>query len=283
MVGPHLDEHERELGRIQGEGLDRRRQLDESRAKRLHRLLGALVAGLNVAVELEGGEAIGHGDRASGKRLRPAPGVQRQLAKRAGRDGVRDQRRRSAGHRCEHSAAVGDASSQRPERVERRSQRDHPVERDPPGRRLDAADTADRRGSADRTGRVSTGGDRNHARGHGGGRAATGTAGGELGAPRVAHLVGGATAGELVRMQMPDEHHARGAQARPCGAVGVGDVALEHAAGGSQRQALDRVEILQPDRHTAQQRRLIALRGKPAVGLARLLVGRLADRAGPRR
>ena len=137
--------------------------------------------------------------------------------------------------------------------VERRRERDDSAHRDEPARRLDRRRPALRRGDAQRAGRVGAG-----RRGHLPGRerrrrAAARAARRPLERPRVADLVGRPAAGELVRVQVAEQHHALGGEPRPDVAVALGHL-VEHAARGGQRLAGDGVEILQPDRDPAERR-----------------------------
>ena len=61
------------------------------------------------------------------------------------------------------------------------------------------------------------------------------------------------------------EDHAVAAQAPPHGAVGRGDAALEHAAGGRQLQPAHGEEVLERQRDAAQRRGPVALRGAAGV------------------
>ena len=79
-----------------------------------------------------------------------------------------------------------------------------------------------RRRDAERSGRVRPGGRGHHARGERRGRAAARSAGRALERPRVADLVGRPAGGELVRVQVAEQHHPARAQPAPDVAVRVG-------------------------------------------------------------
>ena len=87
--------------------------------------------------------------------------------------------------------------------------------------------------------------------------------------PRAADLVGRPADRELVRVQVAEQHHARGGQLGPGVAV-LRRHLLEEPARGGHRLAGDAVEVLEPDRHARQRR------GRPVTahsGVAQALVG----------
>ena len=90
--------------------------------------------------------------------------------------------------------------------------------------------------------------------------------------PRAADLVGRPADRELVRVQVAEQHHARGGQLRPGVAV-LRRHLLEAPARRGHRLAGDAVEVLEPDRHARQRR------GRPVPahgGVAQPLVARAA-------
>ena len=141
--------------------------------------------------------------------------------------------------------------------------------RDEPARRLDRRRPALRRGDAQRAGGVGAGRRGHLPRGERGARAAARAARRALERPRVADLVGRPAAGELVRVQVAEQHHPLRAQPRPDVAVALGHL-VQHAARRGQRLAGDRVEVLQPDRDRRRgaARRRAASRSSAAAAAA---------------
>ena len=137
-----------------------------------------------------------------------------------GGDGVAAQRPAlvrdvDAGERRQQRLAVAHGAGHRPGVVERRSERDDPAERDEPARRLDRRRPALGRGDAQRAGGVGARRRRHLPRGERRAGAAAGAARRPLERPRVADLVGRPAAGELVRVQVAEQHHPVGARAAP--------------------------------------------------------------------
>ena len=172
-------------------------------------------------------------------------------------------RRLDACQRSEQRLAVGHRTSHRPGVVEGRRQGHDPAEREEPARGLDRRRPALRRRDAKRAGSVGPGRRGNLLRCEGGSRASARTARRALERPGVADLVGRPAAGELVRMEMAEQHHALGAESRPGVAVARGNL-VEDPARRGQGLAGDGVEILQPDRDAAELGRVA--RGEPLVG-----------------
>ncbi len=100
--------------------------------------------------------------------------------------------------------------------------------------------------------------------------------------PRVSDLVGGAAGGELVHVGVAEQHHPLVAQPLPCNRVFCRDVALQHATRCRQRQAGDRVEVLQRERDPAQHRRGFAFARHTLVAGAGLLARQLGVDPRPR-
>ena len=81
--------------------------------------------------------------------------------------------------------------------------------------------------------------------------------------PRVADLVGRPAAGELVRVQVAEQHHPLARSAAPRRRSRARDL-VQHPARRGQRLPRDRVEVLQPDRDAAEERRVAGR--EPLVG-----------------
>jgi hypothetical protein len=157
------------------------------------------------------------------------------------------------GQRLEQERRVAHASGHRPEVVERPRERQRTARADAAVRRLEADDSAEGRRLADRAAGI--GSDRAIAksRGHRGGRARGRAAHRALERPGVAHRAErahhrAAAEGELVHVQLAEQHGARGPQARHDDGIFGGDVIPEEVAGGGGPHALRVDEVLERDR-----------------------------------
>ena len=162
-------------------------------------------------------------------------------------------RRGNARHPSEHELGVDDRPGHRPGMVERPRKRHDPPHRDETTRRLDRRRPALGRGDAQRAGGVRARGRWYLSRCERRARPSTGTAGGSLERPRVADLIGGAAAGELVCVHVAEQHHALGGEPGPDVAVAIGYF-VEQGARGGQRLAGNGIEILETDRDPAECR-----------------------------
>ena len=111
-------------------------------------------------------------------------------------------------HAREQQRAIGQRSRHRPRVVQALGERDDARGGHEPARGLDRGCAAQRRRDPERSSGVGAGGGGHHRGGQGRAGAAARPARGAVERPRAAHLVGGAARGELVRVEVPDEHHA---------------------------------------------------------------------------
>ena len=245
VVAEHVRaQHVEEVG-AQVERGCRRAGLHELGAERATGLERALEAVHDVRLGLDQRQPRRRRDAGAAQRRAPAAAVPRA-------------------HRLQRDRAVGQLARHRPRMVEAAAQREDAAQRQRSARRLDRRGPRQGRRDAQRARRVGTGGQRDQAGRQGRGGAAARAAGRTVQRPRVADLVGGAAGRALVRVQVADEHRAGSGEPRPDVAVGIG-LQRNGAAGGGQRLAGDRVEVLEPDRDAAQ--RVGGLGGaKPRVG-----------------
>ena len=174
-----------------------------------------------------------------------------------------------AGHRVEQENAVGDRPRHRASVVEAPGERHDARERDEPPGRLDRRRAAARGGDPERARRVGAGRRGRHPRGERSRGAAARPAGRSPQVPRAADLVGRPADRELVRVQVAEQHHARGGQPGPGVAV-LRRHLLEEPARRGHRLAGDAVEVLEPDRHARQRRgRPVPAHGGVAQALVR--------------
>jgi len=142
--------------------------------------------------------------------------------------------------------------------VDRPADRHNSVRADTAKRRLDRGHAVGRGGRAKAAARVGSSGSGNHPRRERRAAAAARAAHRLAHVPGISALWGEYSESELVGMRVPEQHHPGVAQLRPHGRVARRDVSVEHMAGGGQRQALNRVQVLEGQRDAAQRRRGLA-------------------------
>jgi hypothetical protein len=161
----------------------------------------------------------------------------------------------ATGHHCEQGGAVGRRARHRPRVVERRPERHDPVERHEAARRLDRAGATEGRRDPERAGGVGAGRRRDHSRGEGRGRPTARAARRTVELQRVGDLVGRAADRELVRVQVPEQHHPASLEPLPDGAR-PRRALVEQPARGGQRLPSGRVEVLEADRDAGERPRV---------------------------